>query len=177
MFRYLPLPSLCFTQTLSKSGSALPAKRTLSPNSWQHDGYVNVRHHSASEETQVNILKANADLTALKALPQLTPIPGLDIQRQWYVYENIRQHCKSTLAADKTCPKPKLPKPSTRVANCATSSISTGTSADEPPAKRKKVVTCSICKQPGHTKRSCSNNRWSCTPLYVNDTTLSLSVL
>ena len=54
----------------------------LSPNSWQHDGYVNVRHHSASEETQVNILKANADLTALKAPPQLTPIPGLDIQRQ-----------------------------------------------------------------------------------------------
>ena len=82
MFRYLPLPSLCFTQTLSKSGSALPAKRTLSPNSWQHDGYVNVRHHSASEETQVNILKANADLTALKAPPELTPIPGLDIQRQ-----------------------------------------------------------------------------------------------
>ena len=26
-----------FTQTLSKSGSALPAKRTLSPNSWQHE--------------------------------------------------------------------------------------------------------------------------------------------
>ena len=98
-------------------------------------GYVNVHQHPASEEIQVNILKENAVLTALKALSQLTPIPGLDIQRQWYLYENIRQHFKSTLAAEKTCPKPKLPKPSTRVANdsCATSSLSTGTSADEPP--------------------------------------------
>ena len=101
-------------------------------------GYVNIRQHFASEETQVNSLKAN---------PDLTPIPGLYIQGQWYLYENIRQHCKPTLAADKTCLKPKLPKPSTRVANdsCATS-ISTGTSADEPPAKRRKVVTCNICK-------------------------------
>ena len=36
-------------------------------------GYVNVHQHSASEEIQVNILKENADLTALKALSQLTP--------------------------------------------------------------------------------------------------------
>ena len=120
-------------------------------------GRVNLRQHSTSEETHFSILKPNADLSAMKALPQLTPIPGLDLQRQWYLYDNIRQHCKSTLSADITCPKPTLPKPSARVAD-SLGSNGRGASV-EPPAKRKRVITCSICQQTGHTKRTCSNKK------------------
>ena len=49
----------------------------------------------------------------LSSLPSLTEIPGVDLKRQWYLYENISQHCNSRLAADLTCPKPSLPKPAT----------------------------------------------------------------
>ena len=71
-----------------------------------HVGDVCIRQYSSSEQTRVKILKEHTNLTSLEPLPALTPIPGLEIYRQWYLYENIRQHCKSTLAADITCPKP-----------------------------------------------------------------------
>ena len=118
--------------------------------------YVCLRKNSGSEQTLVKILKENVDLTALKGLPQLTPILGLDIQRQWYLYENIRQHCKSTLAADITCPKPTQPKKPTRSLEESTATSIEAT--DEPP-KKKRVVTCSVCNQIGHTKRTCSNKQ------------------
>jgi hypothetical protein len=38
---------------------------------------------------------------------------GLTVDRQWYLYEKIRQFCSSNLAADLTCPKPLAPKHST----------------------------------------------------------------
>ena len=104
----------------------------------------------------MKILKENVDLTALKGLPQLTPIIGLDIQRQWYLYENIRQHCKSTLAADITCPKPTQPKQPTRSPE---ESTVTSIEATDEPQKKKRVVTCSVCNQIGHTKRTCSNKQ------------------
>ena len=46
--------------------------------------------HTGREYYNSKVKKANADLTALKALPKLIPIPGLDIQRQCYLYDNIR---------------------------------------------------------------------------------------
>lgn len=70
-----------------------------------------------------------------------------DVKRQWYLYENIRIHCKSNLAADLTCPKPSLPKP-----NTATEQPGTPSSAD---VKRK--WSCTLCKEPGHTKKTCPN--------------------
>ena len=36
---------------------------------------------------------------------------GLDAKRQWYLYEQIRPFCPTTLQADYTCPKPTVPKP------------------------------------------------------------------
>ena len=56
-------------------------------------------------------MKPNVLFPDSSSMPELTIISGLSVQRQWYLYENIRVHCKSTLAADITCPKPKDPKP------------------------------------------------------------------
>ena len=69
-------------------------------------GIVSLREYSDGEEVRIDIMKENADLSTLSTLPEAAVIPGLDLQRQWYLYENIRQHCKSTLSADITCPKP-----------------------------------------------------------------------
>ena len=57
-------------------------------------------------------MNENADLSTLSTLPEAAVIPGLNLQRQWYLYENISQHCKSKVSADITCPKPSQEKPS-----------------------------------------------------------------
>lgn len=62
-------------------------------------GDIELRQYSSSEKTCFNMLKSDADTSKLNTLPELTHIPGLDLVRQWYLYENIRQHCQSTLAA------------------------------------------------------------------------------
>ena len=69
---------------------------------------------SNSDEVQFTILKTSVDVEEMSVLPSLTHIPSLDLQRQWYLYEQIRPHCKSNLAADLTCPKHTLLKPSSR---------------------------------------------------------------
>ena len=45
-----------------------------------------------------------------KSVIIVTP-KGLDAQRQWYLYEQIRPFCHSNLAKDITCPKPTVSKP------------------------------------------------------------------
>ena len=85
-------------------------------------------------------------------MPDKTDIPGLDLKRQWYLYEQIRPHCKSNLAADLTCPKPKSPKPSSGTIDAP---VSTSGDTEDGPPPTKKSRQCSLCKQSGHTKRTC----------------------
>ena len=138
----------------------------------QPDGTVILRSYSDSKEERINILKPGVALSSLKSQPDGTHIPGLDLTRQWYLYENIRMHCKSTLAADITCPKPSLPKPaktsatkppSKRPESTSAPASSEGSGASTNASdqssllgKRKRAPsTCSICHTPGHTKRTC----------------------
>ena len=78
------------------------------------DGTVTVKQYLDSDEEKVKLLKPNVQISDLKGQPEETNIPGLDLTRQWYLYDNIRMHCKSTLAANITCPKPSQPKPTTK---------------------------------------------------------------
>ena len=114
-------------------------------------GIVCLREHSDGEEVRINIMNENDDLSTLSTLLEAAVIPRLNLQRQWYLYENIRQHCKSTLSADITCPKPSQEKPS--AAPPARKHASAGT--PEEPLPMKRVKTCSVCKRPGHTRRTC----------------------
>ena len=44
-------------------------------------------------------------------MPETKEAKGLDAKRQWYLYDQIRPFCASTLQADFTCPKPTIPRP------------------------------------------------------------------
>ena len=77
-----------------------------------NSGIVFIREFSDSPEMQLTILKKGLSLEALNTtMPEKTTIPGLDINRQWYLYEHIRPHCKTNLAKDMTCPRPTQSKP------------------------------------------------------------------
>ena len=114
-----------------------------------HPGTVFLRTYSDSDEAQWTILKSDFSSVST-GMPEKTVIPGMSLERQWYLYEQIRPHCKSTLAADITCPKPSLPKQKTTtarpVAASADAEVSSGSGR-----KRK----CTQCNLPGHTKRTC----------------------
>ncbi|XP_062591875.1 uncharacterized protein LOC134253368 [Saccostrea cucullata] len=48
-------------------------------------------------------------------LPQEIPAPGLEPKKQWYLYEEICEHCLSLSAKDTSCPKPVVPKKEVKV--------------------------------------------------------------
>ena len=115
----------------------------------QEPGIVYLREFSNSVEIRYDILKPNVSMEELHTLSSLTHIRGLDPQRQWYLYEQIRPHCKSNLAADLTCPKPSMPKPSlSRIRHIRDTAENSSISSEH---KR----SCSICHNPGHTKCTC----------------------
>ena len=108
-------------------------------------GTVFLRLYSDSDETQHCILKSGcASLTT--GMPEKTAISVMSLERQWYLFEQIRPHCKSTLAADLTCPKPSLPKPTQRPVTATNSGV---------PSELGRKRKCTICQVPGHTKRNC----------------------
>ena len=61
---------------------------------------------------KINIVKDQSKVQELfTAEPEVIPPPGLSAERSWYLYENVRQHCKGDNNKDITCPKPSGPKP------------------------------------------------------------------
>lgn len=111
-----------------------------------------VRLHCDTEEEEFNLLKKDDWRPESSLFPdQITP-KGLSIERQWYLYEKIREFCPE-VARDLTCPEPDVPKPTSRagtpVANInpvnlnsgptPTSSSRAGTAADAslPPIRRR----------------------------------------
>ena len=75
-------------------------------------GCVFVKLYSDSAENMVQVIQgATPDLSLL---PEEVKPKGLELERQWYLYEKIRPLCHTNLARDLTCPKPTLPKPRKR---------------------------------------------------------------
>ena len=70
-------------------------------------GIVFAREYSDTPEIQFNLLK-NTQIWRIDAdaMPDIIEPKGLDAKRQWYLYEQIRPFCQSTLQADLTCPHP-----------------------------------------------------------------------
>ena len=134
-------------------------------------GAVFVREFSDSKEKEEAILKTRVDTSLLKTTkPAKTLIPGLDAKRQWYLYENIRMHCTSRLAADNTCLKPSIPKPLAAEKEKTVQPSShpviapqthkrsiTSTDLTTTPPTPKRPHKCSKCQQTGHNKRNCPN--------------------
>ena len=61
----------------------------------------------------VSILKPSAAELTPTELPDVIVPPGLNVTRQWYLFEQIREFCKEN-CRDLVCPKPKTAKPTGR---------------------------------------------------------------
>ncbi len=103
-------------------------------------------------EAHHNLLKEGATFDDHSELPDVITPVGLSAQRQWYLYEKIREFCPAA-DRDVTCPLPSVPKPTSRQ---GTPELPSPTQSPPPPAKRPRH--CARCKQPGHNSRTCSSS-------------------
>ena len=67
-----------------------------------HRGVVFMKTHADAEESSINIMKREPG-----NFPEEITQPGLEPQRQWYLYEEVAPYCKNSVS----CPKPSVPKP------------------------------------------------------------------
>lgn len=115
-----------------------------------HPGYIFVKEKSGSPEVKRCILKDKTWSPTVEQLPPVLTPSGLSLQRQWYLYEKIREYCPDNFQ-DITCPRPDqhlvLTSPSSPPHS------PTPTDMEQPPPKRARL--CGLCRQPGHNARSC----------------------
>ena len=122
----------------------------------EHKGHVFVREKSDSEEVDMNLLKDDWSPIATELPDHVTP-SGLSSNRQWYLFNKIREFCPEE-CQDATCPKPSEPESdppttsSTRIVPTSSATPSNPSfSEGEPSAKRPRL--CGICKEAGHNAR------------------------
>lgn len=133
-----------------------------------HKGSVFVRETSDGPEVEYKLLKNEWSPTATD-LPECNTPSGLSANRQWYLFNKIREFCPEE-AQDVTCPKPGVPEPSaaettassttSRTATTTTTSTTAATAISTAPADLsepapKKPRRCGICREEGHNARSC----------------------
>jgi len=74
-------------------------------------GEVIVKEELKGKEIRFNLLKNNKALKEIKSDYPITINPtGLSIERQWYLYDKIREHIPNEIDKNVTCPLPKHPK-------------------------------------------------------------------
>jgi len=71
-------------------------------------GYILVKEKAGSTEVKRYILKVKSWSPKADQLPPILPPSGLSNQRQWYLYNKIREFCPENLK-DITCPRPSAP--------------------------------------------------------------------
>ncbi|OWF49852.1 uncharacterized protein LOC110451161 [Mizuhopecten yessoensis] len=63
-----------------------------------------------SPTVSINLLKCEDILPSVNDVPVEKVSVGLDPSRQWYLFDNIREFCKSECSKNSTCLKPVVPK-------------------------------------------------------------------
>jgi len=76
----------------------------------KNNGIVDIQTKVDGEKIEVSILKK--DISSSIEFPSLLLAKELSAERQWYLYEQIREHVPNPIKKDKYCPKPLIPKPS-----------------------------------------------------------------
>lgn len=104
----------------------------------QSPGAVFVRKLMDSPEVKIHLSLVS---TIDQGLPNQFVPKGMDVNRKWYLFDEIAKFCSSSRTASITCPRPTLPKPS---------AVAQDKTAPTVGAKRKR--TCSHCHSEGHTK-------------------------
>ena len=75
-------------------------------------GVVSVRERADTPEIEIQLLK-NPWLSGPDELPTVIHPKRLSLERQWYLFDQIRQFCPGS-DKDLTCPKPRAAKPTSR---------------------------------------------------------------
>lgn len=73
-----------------------------------HPGYVFVRNSCDDTEKKIKLLKDTSWKPNKYSLPEQIIAPGLSLERQWYLYQKIRDFCPDA-AKDLVCPQPTTP--------------------------------------------------------------------
>ena len=112
-------------------------------------GRVTLKEHSDSQELTIEILSSDWTPLSHDLPPTITPT-GLSSNRQWYLFQQIREFCREG-TQDLTCPRPTLPPPT-----CEESMDLPlpQTAEDATPQQRR----CGNCREHGHTRRTCPHN-------------------
>ena len=113
-----------------------------------YQGIVKVKETSGSSVTDLNLLKN--DKPSRNDLPPLVAPRGLSAERQWYLYDRIRQFCPES-CKNTTCPLPVVPRLFT-----PNVSPEPSTTADTTISQVRRRI-CGKCGQTGHNRRSCKN--------------------
>ena len=87
-------------------------------------------------------------------LPCVIKPVGLSLQRQWYLYRQIREFCRDG-TEDLTCPKPSVPHERDSPDKSEEEEESEERAAMPQP---KRMRRCGKCGGEGHTRRTCKNS-------------------
>ena len=90
-------------------------------------------------------------------LPEVVQPRSLTAEKQWYLYEKIREFCPGA-SKDKTCPLPSVPKPSsacnTPVPQPNMPEVDDGASVEVSFTTKRRM--CGKYSQLGHNCRTCT---------------------
>ena len=116
-------------------------------------GIVTVRQFSDTELTE---LKLQKDPRWTPDYPDEIQPRGLSLERQWYLYDKIREYC-SEETRDVVCPHPEHPRSSaTPVPSPPPSPLPPPGVVNILPQKRQRI--CRSCGESGHNKRTCTQS-------------------
>ena len=123
-----------------------------------HPGTVRVKQYCESEEITHLILKDQAWRPTAAELPPVIHPTGLSIDRQWYLFQKIREFC-SVDTRDLVCPFPgpgPCPNPSLTRSPILPSRLPANDPVS-PPTKKRRV--CGKCGKRGHNTRTCDRQK------------------
>jgi len=134
-------------------------------------GIVFYRATPSSEEQSFQMLRDLSSMPTSVGPAELAP-PGLPFDRQWYLYQKIREFVSSS-AQDTTCPKPESPIETAIVSQHTSAAVagpSTSASATSVPPQTKRKRPTSHLKQCTKTSKH-QTQRKSKKPTGAHETT------
>ena len=110
---------------------------------------VVVWEYSDTPQQHVNLVRDTTWIPSSTVLPPVCKPVGLSSDRQWYLFDKIREYCADN-AKDLSCPLPSVPRSSTTPCQSELTTLA----SDEPLSKKRK---CGKRGHVGHNSRTCSN--------------------
>ena len=102
-----------WTKWLSKYFKKLPGIKKYQHFIFDKDEKkIIVKTDLKGEEIKIDLIKTQHDFKSTRCYPPDCISPaGISVERQWYLYDKIREHIPDEAAKNLTCPRPSAPKP------------------------------------------------------------------